>query len=406
MMTPSKKQALETPSEQTAREESHRAGLGLATSVMLAAVAVIFVMVMAVGFLSRTKAAADLQQATAATAIATVNVVYPTTGAPTDDIVLPGNTQAFTDAPIFARTNGYVKSWHADIGTRVKKGQVLAEIETPEVDQQLHQARADLHTAQANLRQAEITADRWQALVKTHAVSKQETDQAVNTLHAMKATVDSNASNVRRLEELQRFQKIYAPFDGVITTRNTDIGALINAGASTPSQELFHLAAIHILRVFVAVPQRYAHAVRPGATASLMLDEFPGHTFSGTIARNSNAIDPASRTLLVEVEVDNRNGPLLPGAYVRVHLTLSQAVNAVTVPANTLLFRSEGLRVGVVRNGRAELVPVTIGRDYGSSVEVMSGLQPTDPVIVNPSDSLISGTNVQVHAPPAQDAAR
>ena len=405
-MTPSKKKALETPSDNTAREESHRMGLGLAPSVMLAAVAVLVVMGIAVGFLSRTKAAAELQQATAATAIATVDVVYPTTGAPTDDLVLPGTTQAFTDAPIFARTNGYVKSWHADLGTRVKKGHVLAEIETPEVDQQLHQARADLHTAQANLRQAEMTADRWQALVKTHAVSKQETDQAVNTLQAMKATVDSNASNVRRLEELQGFQKMYAPFDGVITARNTDIGALINAGASTPGQALFHLAAIHILRVFVAVPQRYAHAVRPGATASLTLDEFPDHTFSGTIARTSNAIDPASRTLLVEVEVENRNGPLLPGAYVRVHLTLLQAVNAVTVPANTLLFRSEGLRVGVVRNGRAELVPVTIGRDYGSSVEVMSGLQPTDPVIVNPSDSLISGTNVHVHAPPAQDAAR
>ena len=405
-MTPSKKKALETPSDNTAREESHRMGLGLAPSVMLAAVAVLVVMGIAVGFLSRTKAAAELQQATAATAIATVDVVYPTTGAPTDDLVLPGTTQAFTDAPIFARTNGYVKSWHADLGTRVKKGQVLAEIETPEVDQQLHQARADLHTAQANLRQAAITADRWQALVKTNAVSKQETDQAVNTLQAMQATVDSHASNVRRLEELQGFQKMYAPFDGVITARNTDIGALINAGASTPGQALFHLAAIHILRVFVAVPQRYAHAVRPGATASLTLDEFPGHTFSGTIARTSNAIDPASRTLLVEVEVENRNGPLLPGAYVRVHLTLPQAVNAVTVPANTLLFRSEGLRVGVVRNGRAELVPVTIGRDYGSSVEVMSGLQPTDPVIVNPSDSLISGTNVHVHAPPAQDAAR
>jgi RND family efflux transporter MFP subunit len=405
-MTPSKKKALETPSDNTAREESRRVSLGLAPAVMLAAVAVLVVMVIAVGFLSRTKAAAELQQATAATAIATVNVVYPTTGAPTDDLVLPGNTQAFTDAPIFARTNGYVKSWHADLGTRVKKGQVLAEIETPEVDQQLHQARADLRTAQANLRQAAMTADRWQALVKTNAVSKQETDQAVNTLQAMQATVDSHASNVRRLEELQGFQKMYAPFDGVITARNTDIGALINAGASTPGQALFHLAAIHILRVFVAVPQRYAHAVRPGATASLTLDEFPDHTFSGTIARTSNAIDPASRTLLVEVEVENRNGPLLPGAYVRVHLTLPQAVSAVTVPANTLLFRSEGLRVGVVRNGRAELVPVTIGRDYGSSVEVLSGLQPTDPVIVNPSDSLISGTNVHVHAPPAQDAAR
>ena len=396
----------ETQFKDTARDESHGAGIGLATYMILAAVAVIFVVVIGIGFISRKKAEADLKQATAAAAIATVNVVHPQAGAPTDEIVLPGNTQAFTDAPIFARTNGYVKSWHVDIGTRVKKGQLLAEIETPEVDQQLQQARADLKTAQANLRQAEITADRWEALWKTDSVSKQETDVAVNALHAMKATVDSNMSNVRRLEELQGFQKIYAPFDGVITARNTDIGALINSGASTPTQELFHLAAINTLRVFVAVPQLYSQAVRPGATASLTLDEFPGKSFSGTIARNSNSIDPASRTLLVEVDVDNRNGTLLPGAYVRVHLKLPQSVNSsVTVPANTLLFRSEGLRVGVVRNGRAELVPVTIGRDYGSSVEVVSGLQPTDEVIVNPSDSLIGGTSVQVNAPPAQAAA-
>jgi RND family efflux transporter MFP subunit len=406
-MTTSEKKEPETQFEKTGRDESHRAGIGLATYVILAAVAVIFAIVVGLGFISRKKAEADLKQVTAAAAIATVNVVYPKAGAPTDEIVLPGNTQAFTDAPIFARTNGYVKSWHVDIGTRVKKGQLLAEIETPEVDQQLQQARADLKTAQANLRQAEITADRWEALWKTDSVSKQETDVAVNALHAMKATVDSNVSNVRRLEELQGFQKIYAPFDGVITARNTDIGALINSGASTPTQELFHLAAINTLRVFVAVPQLYSQAVRPGATASLTLDEFPGKSFSGTIARNSNSIDPASRTLLVEVDVDNRNGTLLPGAYVRVHLKLPQSVNsAVTIPANTLLFRSEGLRVGVVRNGRAELVPLTIGRDYGSSVEVVSGLQPTDAVIVNPSDSLISGTTVQVNAPPAQAAAR
>ena len=389
-----------------ARDESHGTGVGLATYVILAAVAVIFAIVLGLGFISRKKAEADLKQVTAAAAIATVNVVYPKAGAPTDEIVLPGNTQAFTDAPIFARTNGYVKSWHVDIGTRVKKGQLLAEIETPEVDQQLQQARADLKTAQANLRQAEITADRWEALWKTDSVSKQETDVAVSALHAMKATVDSNTSNVRRLEELQGFQKIYAPFDGVITARNTDIGALINSGASTPGQELFHLAAISTLRVFVAVPQLYSQAVRPGATASLTLDEFPGKIFSGTIARNSNSIDPASRTLLVEVDVDNRSGTLFPGAYVRVHLKLPQTVSSVTVPANTLLFRSEGLRVGVVRNGRAELVPVTIGRDYGSSVEVLSGLLPTDSVILNPSDSLISGTTVRVNAPPAQATAK
>ena len=405
-MTTSEKKEPETQFEDTRQDENHRTGIGLVTYVILAAVAVICVIVIAVGFISRKKAEADLKQATAAAAIATVNVVYPKTGAPTDEIVLPGNTQAFTDAPIFARTNGYVKSWHADIGTRVKKGQLLVEIETPEVDQQLEQARADLKTAQANLVQAKITADRWEALWKTDSVSKQETDVAVNAFHAMKATVDSNVSNVRRLEELQSFEKIYAPFDGVITARNTDIGALINSGSSTPGQELFHLAAINTLRVFVAVPQLYSQAVHPGAAASLTLDEFPGKSFAGTIARNSNSIDPASRTLNVEVDVDNRNGPLLPGAYVRVHLKLPQSVNSVTIPANTLLFRSEGLRVGVVRNGRAELVPVTIGRDYGSSVEVVSGLQPTDPVIVNPSDSLISGTIVRVNAPPAQAAAR
>ena len=396
----------ETQFEDRARDESHGAGIGLATYVVLIAVAVIFIIVISLGFISRKKAEADLTQATATAAIATVNVVYPKADDPTDEIVLPGNTQAFTDAPIFARTNGYVKSWHVDIGTRVKKGQLLAVIETPEIDQQLQQARADLQTAQANLRQAEITADRWQALWKTDSVSKQETDQNVSNFHAMKATVDSNIANVRRLEELQGFQKIYAPFDGVITARNTDIGALINSGASTPGQELFHLAAINTLRVFVAVPQLYSQAVRPGATASLTLDEFPGKTFAGTIARNSNSIDPASRTLLVEVDVDNRSGTLFPGAYVRVRLKLPQTVSSVTIPANTLLFRSEGLRVGVVRNGRAELVLVTIGRDYGSSVEVVSGLQPTDRVILNPSDSLISGTTVQVNAPPAQAAAR
>jgi len=395
----------ETHVEDT-RDNSRRRGVGIAAYVVVAVVAMIFVIVIGLGFISRRRAEADLKQATASAAIAPVNVIYPKAGAPNDEIVLPGNTQAYTDAPIFARTNGYVKSWHVDIGTRVKKGQLLAEIETPEVDQQLEQARADLKTAQANLSQAEITAERWQALWQTKSVSKQETDVAVNALHAMKATVDSNISNVRRLEELQGFEKIYAPFDGVITARNTDIGALINSGASAPTQELFHLAAINTLRVFVAVPQLYSQAVRPGATASLTLDEFPGRTFAGKIVRNSNSIDPASRTLLVEVDVDNRSGPLLPGAYVLVHLKLPQSVNSVTIPANTLLFRSEGLRVGVVRNGRAELVPVTIGRDYGNSVEVVAGLEPTDAVIVNPSDSLISGTTVRVNSPPAQAAAQ
>jgi len=349
------------------------------------------------GIRGRSAANTTLRQATAAAAIAPVNVVSPQQGAPSLEIRLPGTTQAFTDAPIFARTNGYVKAWYFDIGAHVKRGQLLAEIETPEVDQQLQQARADLATAQANLRQAQITADRWQALLESDSVSKQETDQAVSALSAMKATVESNVANVRRLEQLQGFEKIDAPFDGVITARNVDIGVLINAGANpSPAVQMFHMAATHILRVFVAVPEVYSRAARPGTAATLTLDEFPGRSFHGTLVRTSNAIDLTSRTLNVEVDVDNAGGELLPGAYVFVHLKLPAQVATVTVPANTLIFRAEGLQVAVVRNGQAQLVPVTIGRDYGATVEIVAGLQPTDQVIVSPSDSLTSGTRVRI----------
>ena len=353
------------------------------------------------GVRARTAADAALGQATADAAVSVVSVVSPQATAATQEIRLPGTTQAFTDAPIFARTSGYVKAWYFDIGAHVKHGQLLAEIEAPEVDQQLQQARADLQTAQANLRQAQITADRWQALLETDSVSKQETDQAVSTLSASKATVDSNAANVRRLEELQGFQKIYAPFEGVITARNVDIGVLINAGSNTSGRELFHMTAIDTLRVFVAVPEVYSRAARPGSSATLTLDEFPGRSFKGTLVRNANSIDPASRTLLVEVDVDNPRGELLPGAYVFVHLELPKQVASATIPANALLFRAEGLQVGVVRDGRAQLVPVTIGRDYGTTVEIVAGLQPTDRVIVSPSDSLTSGTRVRIAGAPA-----
>ena len=354
------------------------------------------------GIRSRSAADSALKQTTAEAAISLVSVVSPKAGAPTQEILLPGTTEAFTDAPIFARTNGYVKGWYFDIGAHVKQGQLLAEIETPEVDQQLQQARADLETAQANLRQAQITADRWQALLESDSVSKQETDVAVSALSAMKATVNSNAANVRRLEQLQGFQKIFARFDGVITARNVDIGVLINAGSNTTSgRELFHMAAIHTLRVFVAVPEVYSRAAGPGSSATLTLEEFPGRTFHGTLVRTANEIDLASRTLLVEVDLDNPGGELLPGAYVFVHLKLPKQVTSVTVPANTLLFRGEGLRVAVVRDGQAQLVPVTIGRDSGTTVEVLSGLQPTDQVIAAPSDSLTSGTRVEIApAPP------
>jgi len=371
------------------------------TTAIVAVVVVVLGLGIYSGVRARSVATTTLRQATDEAAISTVNVVRPTPGSPTREVRLPGTTQAFSDAPIFARTSGYLKRWYFDIGAHVKEGQLLAEIDSPEVDQQLQQARADLETAKANLRQAQITADRWQALLESGSVSKQETDQAVSTLSATKATVDSNAANVRRLEQLQGFEKIYAPFDGVVTARNTDIGALINAGSATTGRELFHMAAIHRLRVFVAVPEVYSRAARSGSPATLTLDEFPGRSFHGTLARNANAIDLASRTLLVEVDVDNPLGELLPGAYVFVHLQLPREIASVTVPANTLLFRAEGLQVGVVRDGQAQLVPVTIGHDYGTSVEILTGIQPTDQVIVSPSDSLTSGTRVRIAGAPA-----
>jgi RND family efflux transporter MFP subunit len=366
----------------------------------------LLVIILAVGILgfglysgvrSRRVANTELKRATADAAVEVVKVVSPTLTEPTQEILLPGTTQAFTDASLFARTNGYVKAWHFDIGARVTKGQLLAEIETPEVDQQLQQARADLETAQANLKQAEITAERWKGLLESGSVSQQETDVAVNALGAMKATVNSNAANVRRLEQLQGFEKIYAPFDGIITARNLDIGVLINAGSTpTPSQELFHIAAIDRLRVFVAVPEVYAPVARPGAQATLTLDAFPGRTFRGTLVRTANAIDLTARTLLVEVDVDNPRGELLPGAYVFVHLQLPKEVRSVTIPVNTLIFRAQGLQVAVVREGQAKLVPVTIGRDHGTFVEIVSGLQPSDQVIVAPPDSLTTGTPVRM----------
>jgi RND family efflux transporter MFP subunit len=354
------------------------------------------------GIRARTEAGGDLVRSTNQAATPVVKVTYPKLAAAVEEIVLPGNTQAFTDSPIYARTSGYLTHWYFDIGARVKKGDLLADIETPEIDQQLQQAQAQLETAQANYDLAKTTAARWQWLLQTNSVSKQETDQAVANMAAQKAVVDSNAANVRRLEQLQSFEKVYAPFEGVITARSTDIGALIDAGSAAQSKELFHLAAISTLRVFVPVPEAYSNAARPGATASLTLDEYPGRVFHGRLARNSNAIDPASRTLLVEVDVDNPDGLLLPGAYVSVHLKLPAVMRSVTIPSNTLLFRREGLRVGVVQEGRASLVPVAIGRDYGASVEIVSGLRPSDAIILDPSDSLESGTPVRLQGGSAQ----
>jgi RND family efflux transporter MFP subunit len=377
------------------------------TAILVATAALaLLVLVIYSGIHSRAVAEARLEQRTEQAAIPTVAVVFPREGAPTQEIVLPGNTQAFSDSPIYARTSGYLKRWYFDIGAHVQKGQLLAEIETPEVDQQLLQARADLDTAQANLNIAKITASRWQDLVSTGSVSQQETDQAVSNLSAVKAAAESSSANVRRLEQLQSFERIYAPFDGIVTARNTDIGALIDAGASTQPRELFHMAAIRKLRLYVSVPEVYSRAARSGAPATLTLDEFPGQAFHGTLVRNANSIDVASRTLLVEVDVDNPTGQLLPGAYVFVHLKLPDETRSVTIPSNTLIFRKEGLQVGLVRNGKAELVPVKIGRDYGSTVEIVSGLQPPDAVIVDPSDSLVAGMPVRLISKPTGGSGR
>jgi len=362
----------------------------------LAVAAIVAVVIF--GLRSRSMAATRLAQVTAQAAISSVNVVHPEPETRARDLILPGNTQAFIDSPIYARTNGYLKRWYVDIGTRVRKGELLAEIETPELDQQLRQARAELATAEANLNLSRITAERDENLLKTHSVSTQERDNAVNASAANKATVDSNQANVARLEQLQSFEKVYAPFDGIITARDTDVGALIDAGANAP-KELFHIAAINKLRVYVAVPEVYSRAAVSGAPADLTLDEYPGQIFRGTLVRNSNAIDTASRTLLVEVDVDNGRGVLMPGAYVQVHLRLPADARSLIVPSNALIFRRDGLQVAVVRNGKAELVRVRPGHDYGDSMEILAGLQAADNVILSPSDSLISGTKVQLSQP-------
>ncbi len=381
-----------------------RAGLSKAMWVALIVIAILTVLVVVFGISARSASQHTLEKESAIAAIPSVNVTYPVPSNVSSDIALPGNTQAFVDTPIYSRTSGYLKHWYFDIGARVKKGQLMADIETPEVDQQLQVAQADLKSAQANLALADVTSARYQNLLKTNSVSKQETDVAMSDATAKQAAVDAAMASVRRLEQLQSFEKVYAPFDGIVTARNTDIGRLISAGQNTAAQELFHMAAIGKIRVFVAVPEAYTAAIKDGAKASLTLDEYPGRTFEGTIARNSSAIDPATRTLNVEVDVANPKGELLPGAYVFVHFKVPEHAASLMIPSNTLLFRSEGLRVGVVRDGRVQLTPVKIGRDEGANVEIASGLTKSDAVILNPSDSLTSGQEVRIANEPAGTA--
>lgn len=389
-------QEIETSSVETAESVQSPKSRKLArvVSVLSGAAVLAILLVVASGIRERKATAESLVQETKTAAATPVSVVFPKIGGKTEELVLPANIQAYVEAPIYARTHGYLKRWYFDIGAHVQQGQLLAEIETPEVDQQLAQARADLKSVQANMDLAHTTADRWQSLLQKHAVSKQETDQAVSDFASKQAAVDASMANVRRLEQLQSYEKVYAPFDGVITARETDVGALIDAGSSP--KELFHLAAIDKLRVYVPVPEVSAAAARAGERVTLTSDQFPNQVFHGSVVRDSSAIDPASRTLNVEVDVENPTGKLLPGAYAFVHLRASGTARGLEIPSTTLLFRAQGLQVGVVRNGRAELVPITIGRDFGATVEVTAGLRRTDAVILSPSDSLIGGTPVQI----------
>ena len=338
-----------------------------------------------------------LAEETETLAIPTVAVTHPTAEVAQEDLVLPGTLQSYVESPIYARTNGYLQKWYHDIGTRVPKGELLADIDTPEVDQQLSQARADLNTSQANANLSRITSARYQDLIKTDGVSKQEVDNAVGDYEAKAATVKSSEANVRRLEELESFKHVYAPFSGVITKRNIDTGTLINAGNGGTQQELFILSQTDPIRVYVSVPEMYSPSVRGGLGAFLELAQYPGRQFEGKVVRTAEAIDPNSRTLLTEVDVPNKNAQLFPGGYAQVHLQVKIAASRVQVPVNALLFRAEGLRAVVIdANHKTHLRQLTIGRDYGTSLEVLQGLEPTDWIVLNPADSLDDGQQVRV----------
>src|ERR1700724_602440 len=334
---------------------------------VLAIVLIAVAALLAWGIWSRVSASRALRAETAQAALPAVSVVSPKQTAPAQEIILPGNVQPFITSPIYARTNGYLRKWYVDIGGRVKQGQLLAVIETPEVDQQLQQARSNLLTAQANLELAAITKSRYQGLLKSNAVSQQDVDNAVGTFNANKAIVEADQAAVEQYTALVSFEKIYAPFDGVVTARNTDIGDLINSGSGGGVKtDLFHIAQPGKLRVYVNVPEEYSKGVKVGMTADLSLTEFPGRRFQGTLVRTSEDINLTTRTLLIEIDVDNPSGTLLTGSYAEVHLAVPTQASTFLLPVNTLLFRSEGLRVGIVKDGKVALTAVTPGHDFGN----------------------------------------
>jgi RND family efflux transporter MFP subunit len=397
-----RRRPLGRPARESATARPDCSGSAATRAVLFLFTVLILSILVVWGISSRRKANAQLSQETRELAIPTVTIIRPKRAALQQEIVLPGDMQPYTDAPIYARTSGYLKSWHADIGARVKAGQLLAEIDAPEVDQQLLQARADLETAQVNLHLAEVTATRYKDLMKTDSVAQQDVDNANGNYEARKSAVESARSNVKRLEDLQSFKKIYAPFDGVITARNTDIGALIDPGSGGgTTRELFHIAAVNRLRVYVNVPQVYSPHIKAGLRADLTLAEFPGRHFDGIVVRDTGAIDNATRTLLTEIDVNNSSGELKPGGYVEVHLKLPSSVTTFTLPVNTIIFKSAGMQVAIVKDGKnneksIDLVAVTPGRDFGTEMEILAGLKGDESVVINPPDSLTDGEPVRL----------
>lgn len=349
----------------------------------------------AVTIITRSNSAHALARETEVNAVPYVAVVHPTVERADEDLVLPSTLQAFKESPIYARTNGYLVNWTKDIGSKVHQGELLAKIDTPEVDQELMQARAALQQQQAQMSLAKTSSERWQNLRKSDAVSQQEADTQISGYQQAQANVAAAQANVRRLEQMESFKNVYAPFSGVIIKRNVDPGALINAGAS--GKELFDIAQVDPIRVFVNVPQSYATMIKVGTSANVELQELPGKVFKGTIARTADAIDPATRTLLTEVDVPNKNGELLPGSYAQVRFAVRNHGPAMTVPVNAMLFRTEGAQVAVVgQDGAVQLRKIAIGRDYGNSLEVLEGVQPNENIIINPADSLENGQKVRV----------